>query len=425
MHPPTPRARSCPSPAAAARRLLHQEPGFTGAEKALLICFALAIVVLVGALVQRGTETAGRDAERVLATAQGRSGALGQVAPIVQAAQVDPPGGTPAASGTVEAAKEGPGFFGQVGGFFTGLYEGGKDTVVGLAGMAKGAWNLTGGWITNPDEAGKTWEGLKGSVTTIFTDPGKVWDAIKEPYVTAWSEGRYGEAIGRGTFEVVTAVLGTKGLDKAGKVGKIADAGADLGKVRKLDKASDIEKAGDLGKAGKPGKPGKPDGDDVPATPPRPRVPTPDERALAAQAGDTLAQQAARRVVAEDFYVNQSGWPGSRAQNHLSGIDFSKPVQIVDVPAGKLDQWVAANGKVGNYFAPVGTPAGELGINPAGRSLQTFDIPPGTRGLQSTAAEILDTWSDPAKPYKAKGGGTQIFVTDAQRDAILAHNKRP
>ncbi|WP_218081257.1 hypothetical protein [Anthocerotibacter panamensis] len=38
----------------------------------------------------------------------------------------------------------------HVGDFGKGLYEGGKDALTGLGSMAKGAWNLTGGWVSNP-----------------------------------------------------------------------------------------------------------------------------------------------------------------------------------------------------------------------------------------------------------------------------------
>lgn len=190
-------------------------------------------------------------------------------------------------------------------------------------------------------------------------------------------------------------------------------------KAEKAEKAAQAEKAAAAEKAAQEAR----DAEKAAELRP-PRIPTSEERVLAAQAGDSVAAQAARRLVAEDYYVNQAGWAPGRAASHLNGIDWSKPVQVVKLPAGELDQWVAANGKLGNYFAPKGTQAGELGINPAGRNLGTFKMPPG-EGLQSTAAPILDTWSDPLRPYQARGGGTQIFVSDAQREAIKVYNGIP
>lgn len=68
------------------------------------------------------------------------------------------------------------------------------------------------------------------------------------------------------------------------------------------------------------------------------------------------------------------------------------------------------NGRVGNYFAPLGTPADMLGINPAGRIPLRFTPSEPLPALQSTAAKIVDTWTVPAQPYPASGGGTQLFV---------------
>lgn len=52
--------------------------GFTGAEKALLITFGLAIIVLVGGLLGQGSERAARDAERTLRDAASQISGIGQ-----------------------------------------------------------------------------------------------------------------------------------------------------------------------------------------------------------------------------------------------------------------------------------------------------------------------------------------------------------
>jgi hypothetical protein len=138
----------------------------------------------------------------------------------------------------------------QGGYFFKGAWDAGKETVQGLGSMAKGAWNLTGGWIFNHSAAEQTWSNLKATGSAIYNDPMVIWDAVKEPYVTAWSEGRYGKAIGRGAFEVVTAVVGTKGLDKLAKGSKVAGMADDV--IKLTDKVDEIAKTGDkLGDTGK------------------------------------------------------------------------------------------------------------------------------------------------------------------------------
>lgn len=48
------------------RSFLSDETGFTGAEKALLTCVALAIVLLVGKAIYDGANKAGDDAKRFL-----------------------------------------------------------------------------------------------------------------------------------------------------------------------------------------------------------------------------------------------------------------------------------------------------------------------------------------------------------------------
>jgi hypothetical protein len=48
------------------RSFLYDEAGFEGAEKALLICVGLAIVLLVGGLIRQGADQAGKDAMNAL-----------------------------------------------------------------------------------------------------------------------------------------------------------------------------------------------------------------------------------------------------------------------------------------------------------------------------------------------------------------------
>ena len=48
------------------RNFLKDEAGFEGAEKALLICVGLAVVLLVGGLIRQGADKAGNDAKKAL-----------------------------------------------------------------------------------------------------------------------------------------------------------------------------------------------------------------------------------------------------------------------------------------------------------------------------------------------------------------------
>ena len=48
------------------KNFIKDEAGFEGAEKALLICVGLAVVLLVGGLVREGANKAGQDAQKAL-----------------------------------------------------------------------------------------------------------------------------------------------------------------------------------------------------------------------------------------------------------------------------------------------------------------------------------------------------------------------
>jgi filamentous hemagglutinin len=97
--------------------------------------------------------------------------------------------------------------------------------------------------------------------------------------------------------------------------------------------------------------------------------------------------------------------------NHLAGIDFSQPVDIVPLLQDTtVVQYGAPGSATGNYFAPIGTPASQLGINPAGKVPSLFAPSTDVVVLRSTAADIVDTWSVPSDPYSASGGATQYFT---------------
>ncbi|MCS6913250.1 MAG: hypothetical protein RMK29_20940 [Myxococcales bacterium] len=48
------------------RKFFKDEAGFEGAEKALLICVGLAVILLVGGLIREGANSAGESAKKAL-----------------------------------------------------------------------------------------------------------------------------------------------------------------------------------------------------------------------------------------------------------------------------------------------------------------------------------------------------------------------
>jgi len=126
--------------------------------------------------------------------------------------------------------------------------------------------------------------------------------------------------------------------------------------------------------------------------------------------------------IAENFYLNQ-GWSKTRAESHVAGIDFSRPVDLIYLSPGQPVVQYQIDGRLGNYFAPVGKKVGELGINPSGR--ETYVYAPMERVLvmRSTASEIVDSWSTPGSPYKAEGGGVQYFTGSPDKFRVIIHNE--
>jgi hypothetical protein len=138
----------------------------------------------------------------------------------------------------------------------------------------------------------------------------------------------------------------------------------------------------------------------------------------------TVQEIKARKQVAENFYQKQ-GFDIDQARNHIRGIDFNKPVEVIQLKKGTVvEQWQVPGGPQGNYYAPVGSPPSSLGISPQAVSRQTGEIVERTstryvlqedvQVLRSTATEVTDTWSIPGKAVEAEGGGIQFFSTAKQ-----------
>jgi len=69
-----------------------------------------------------------------------------------------------------------------------------------------------------------------------------------------------------------------------------------------------------------------------------------------------FVQAVEQQTVARDFYRATTGMNDTRIASHLRGIDFSQPVNIVNIPAGTALTQFNLPGRVGNYYAPPGTP---------------------------------------------------------------------
>lgn len=208
--------------------------------------------------------SAGREALRALdqalsEAADGVLGAAEQQARVSQAAA----GGDDGGGGLLD----------QVGGFFGGLWEVGSETVGGVVDLAGGAVStvydtvggafvdgglavyggITGNTVDKPDWAPDLDRGIDrletaGNVIgTLAQNPGLLVDAVVQPIQQDWSEGRYGEAIGRGFGEVLGIVVGPKGAtraaDAAGDVARLADDAADV--ARAADDVADASRVAD------------------------------------------------------------------------------------------------------------------------------------------------------------------------------------
>ena len=119
-------------------------------------------------------------------------------------------------------------------GFVKGVGGGVKDLAVGVYDIGKfGVQSGAIGYLTDREQFYANWEAMgnaggaaAGWVPTIWNEPGQAWSdtkgvlgAMVEPITEPWGRGDYGEAIGRGAFEVAAIVFGPKGLDKAARAG--------------------------------------------------------------------------------------------------------------------------------------------------------------------------------------------------------------
>jgi hypothetical protein len=139
----------------------------------------------------------------------------------------------------------------QVGGFFKGMGLEVVDSVVGIGKLVGGAAQLNadmmlgglfdqafGGsppaWLPSAIRGQQTIQSGADLASAIWDNPGLVWDGITDPYVSAWAEERYGEALGRGTVGIIDLLAGTHGILKAGKLRALGRLARRLGSVDEL-----------------------------------------------------------------------------------------------------------------------------------------------------------------------------------------------
>ena len=112
---------------------------------------------------------------------------------------------------------------------------------------------------------------------------------------------------------------------------------------------------------------------------------------------------AKRKKTAYDFYAKQ-GWPKGKIVDHMKGIDFTKPVEVVKLKDGSImGQWQSPGAPKGNYFAPIKETPSRLGISSVGHNRATgnaesklkklYKLDGDMDVLSSKAAAIVDDWS--------------------------------
>jgi uncharacterized Zn-binding protein involved in type VI secretion len=127
-----------------------------------------------------------------------------------------------------------------------------------------------------------------------------------------------------------------------------------------------------------------------------------------------------RMDLAKSFYA-ETGWSEERISQHLRGIDFNQPVEVITLKKGDVvKQWVDPKSGIGSYFDADSQPE-ELGICPVGivsRDLKSFVVTEDTKALKSTAAPIRIDWLGKNPPIDVQGGAAQHFVLPKDKSKI-------
>ena len=144
---------------------------------------------------------------------------------------------------------------------------------------------------------------------------------------------------------------------------------------------------------------------------------------------ESIATQ--RRRFAFDFY-KRNGMPEHMIDGHLDGIDFNRPVNVVQLDSGvNLQQFQIPGGNQGSYYSfPVDNASPtSLGISGNGIDKSTgalvgkvqlnYVTTQSIEVLQSTAKPIVDNWSVPGAAIQTMGGSPQIYVPRGSTPSII------
>ncbi|BAI71863.1 hypothetical protein AZL_012250 [Azospirillum sp. B510] len=152
-------------------------------------------------------------------------------------------------------------------------------------------------------------------------------------------------------------------------------------------------------------------------------APTPDQVIAAKSPGASAEQLNARMVVASYFYAS-TDLTSARYNDDAKGINFSKPLEVIDVAAGTTWFQYVRTGydsvRFGNFFSPVVTATPDcLGISGAGRAEYKAVLPTG-QGLKSVAAPIVDSWTTPGTSVQTQGGCAQVVVPNSVKAGVTS-----
>lgn len=148
------------------------------------------------------------------------------------------------------------------------------------------------------------------------------------------------------------------------------------------------------------------------------------EQAAAAKAPGASADQLNARVVVASYFYASTDLTSARYADDSKGIDFSKPLEVIEVAAGTGWYQYVRTGydsvRFGNFFSPVVTATPDcLGISGAGRAEYKAVLPAG-QGLKSVAAPIVDSWTTPGTSVQTAGGCAQVVVPNSVKAGVTS-----
>lgn len=148
------------------------------------------------------------------------------------------------------------------------------------------------------------------------------------------------------------------------------------------------------------------------------------EQVIAAKTAGSSADQLNARVVVASYFYASTDLTTARYTDDSKGIDFSKPLEVIDVTAGTTWYQYVRTGydsiRFGNFFSPVVTATPDcLGISGAGRAEYKAVLPAG-QGLRSVAAPIVDSWTTPGTSVQTKGGCAQVVVPNTVKAGVTS-----